>query len=50
MLTCYWVGVPKTLIISINWSTLDSPMKMGYPSTISAITHPTDHTSIAWVY
>ena len=43
-------GLPRTLIISINYLILELPGKIGFPMIISAITHPIDHTSIAFVY
>lgn len=39
------VGVPKTLIISTNWSTPLSPGNIGWPNKSSAKTHPADQTS-----
>jgi hypothetical protein len=36
-----------TLMISTSWSTPESPGNSGWPSSSSAMTHPTDHTSIA---
>mmetsp|Transcript_20131 Transcript_20131/g.62537 ORF Transcript_20131/g.62537 Transcript_20131/m.62537 type:complete len:219 (-) Transcript_20131:751-1407(-) len=43
-------GVPSTLMISTIWSTVDSPANKGSPSSISAATQPTAHTSTAVVY
>ena len=48
--TSSFVGLPRTLIISINYLMLELPGKIGFPIIISAITHPIDHTSIAFVY
>jgi len=42
-------GVPRILMISTSWSTPLSPGKIGCPSMSSAMTHPTDQTSIVVV-
>jgi hypothetical protein len=45
VLICSLVGVPRTLMISTNWSIPDSPGKRGCPNINSAITHPVDQMS-----
>ena len=47
ILLIYWFeGVPNTLIISINYSKVESPLNKQFYKTISAMQHPADHTSI----
>jgi len=45
-----FVGVPSTDMIDTKWSSDDSEKKRGSPRKISAITQPTDQTSIAQLY
>lgn len=45
VLICSLVGVPRTLMISTNWSMPDSPGKRGCPSISSAMTQPVDQIS-----
>lgn len=58
VLICSLVGVPRTLMISTNWSIPDSPGNNGCPNISSAITQPvdqmsacrSDHVSAEWRY
>jgi len=45
VLICSFEGVPRTLIISTNWSMPDSPGNNGDPVSNSAMTHPVDQIS-----
>jgi hypothetical protein len=45
VLICSRDGVPKTLMISTNWSIPDSPGNNGWPNINSAITQPVDQIS-----
>ena len=49
-MTSYFVGVPRTFIIYINWSICESPRKGGVPFIIYTRTQPVDHISICQVY